>query len=94
MGSPVPVFIPDWQNPNAAEMFPVEIDFSSIRATEFASIVQVTTGYHVPGAIAGRDETADRPGEGGIAEYAGVIGRIDPIEAARLHKPAAIILWI
>jgi hypothetical protein len=52
-------------------MFPVEIDFGSIRETEFASIVQVTVGYHVPSAIAGLDETVNRPGEGGIAEYAG-----------------------
>jgi hypothetical protein len=50
-------------------MFPVEIDFGSIRETEFASIVQVTVGYHVPSAIAGLDETVNRPGEGGIAEY-------------------------
>jgi hypothetical protein len=43
----------------------------------------------VPSAVARPDETENRSGEGGIAENAGMINRINSIQAAWHHMPAA-----
>src|SRR5260370_39161573 len=53
------------------------------------SIVNVATGYHAPKAVSSLDKSVNCSGEAGISENGGVISRIDPVEAARLHKPAA-----
>jgi hypothetical protein len=58
------------------------------------SVVQVAVGFHVPASVPRLDETENRPGKGGIAEYVGVIDRIDTVEAARLHKSAAVMAAI
>ena len=54
------------------------------------SIVEVAIRYDVPSAVPRPDETENCSGEGGIAENAGMINRIDSVQAARLHKPAAL----
>jgi hypothetical protein len=60
------------------------------QALLLGSIVEVAIRYDVPSAIPRPDETENCSGEGGIAENAGMINRIDSVQAARLHKPAAL----
>jgi hypothetical protein len=58
------------------------------------SIVNVTIGFHVPGMVRPLDKAVIGSGEGGIAENVGMIGWIDSVQAARLHKPAAMMTAI
>jgi hypothetical protein len=44
----------------------------------------------MPSAVPCLDESINCSGEGGIAKNAGMINRIDSVQAARLHKPAAL----
>jgi hypothetical protein len=49
----------------------------------------MTIGLHVPSAIPRSDKTIC-PGDGGITKNFGVINRINSVQAAWYHKPAAL----